>query len=96
MARNSENLAPLVLAAFCLGCPANAFDTSLGKNEIKHMLNIVRPSLVFCDVDVHDLLVECLGELRISAKVITLGGKVGSSEQVEDLLVESEFESSYT
>lgn len=95
MARNSENLAPIVLAAFCLGCPIYAMDTSFDKKDSLHMLNIVRPSVMFCDADVHDLLTECLEELKIDAKLITFGSKVGSSEQVEALLVESDLESTY-
>lgn len=95
MARNSEHLAPAVLAALCMGCPVNAIATSQGKSETKHMLSIVRPSLVFCDGDVHAMLTECLQELQIDAKIITFDGKVGSSAQCEDLFVEADGEEFY-
>lgn len=95
VARNSENLAPVVFAAFCIGCPINVLDTSFGKNEIKHMLGITKPSLVFCDADVHDKMKECLKELDNDAKIITFDGKVGSADQVDDLLKEAEAESTF-
>lgn len=95
VARNSENLAPIVFAALCIGCPINVMDTSFGKNEIKHMLSITKPSLVFCDADVHDKMKECLKEIGNGSKIITFDGKVGSSEQVDDLLVKAEAESTF-
>lgn len=92
MTPNTENLAPIVLAEFCMGCPINAMDTSLGTNEAKHMLNIVKPSVMFCDVDVYDMVKECLKELGIDAKIFTFNRRIGSSECVEDLFVKSDSE----
>lgn len=89
IARNSEHLAPITFAAFCLGCPINPLDTSFGDNEIMHMLNITKPNLVFCDADVHENVARCLVDLSNIAKIITFNGKVGDSEQVEDLFVET-------
>lgn len=53
------------------------------------MLSVTRPSLVLCDADIHSVAVECLQELGNGSKVITFNGKVGTAEQVEDLLVET-------
>lgn len=89
MARNSQHLSPIVFASFCLGCPINPLDTSLGKTELMHMLNITKPSLMFCDTDVYDLINECFKELGNNAKIITFNGKKDNSEQVEDLFVET-------
>lgn len=89
VAKNSENLAPIVFASFCIGCPINPLATSFGKVEIKHMLNVTKPSLVFCDADIHDKVLQCLLEVGNGAKIITFNGKVGDSEQVEDLFVKS-------
>lgn len=96
MARNSENLAPIVLAALCMGCPVSPMDTSLDKSDVLHSLSLATTNLIFCDADVYDILTECLEELSIDAKIITFGARVGAFEQVEDLFVESELESSYT
>lgn len=92
MAKNSQHLSQIVFASFCLGCPINPLDTSLGKTEVMHMLNITKPSLMFCDTDVYDLVNECLKELGNNAKVITLNGKKGNCEQAEDLFVETKKE----
>lgn len=92
IAKHSEHLAPIVLAAFCIGCPINVLDTTFQKNEIKHMMSITSPSLVLCDADIHDEAAECLQELGNEAKVITFNGKAGTAEQVEDLLLETEGE----
>lgn len=89
VAKNSEHLAPIVYASFCIGCPINPLATSFGKNEIKHMLNITKPSLVFCDAESHDKVLQCLQEVANDAKIITFNGKVGDSEQVEDLFVKT-------
>lgn len=95
MAKNSEHLASIVIAAFCIGCPISPLATSFGKNEIIHMLNITKPSLIFCDVDCHDRLVESLQAVGNPAKIITFNGKVGESEHVEDLFVATGTESSF-
>lgn len=89
IASNDHHLAPIVYASFCLGCPVNALDKSLGKNDIQHMLNITKPRLVFCDVDVCDLVAECLSELGIGAKIYTFGGQTKNSGAVENLFTET-------
>lgn len=95
IARNSEHLAPIVFAAFCIGCPINPLDTSFGENEIKHMLSVTKPSLILCDADVHEKVAGCLYDLSSNAKIITFNGKVRGSEQVEDLIKETGAESSF-
>lgn len=95
IARNSENVTPVTIASFCIGCPINPLNISYGKAEIKHMLNITKPSLVLCDADVYDKVDECLKELENDAKIITFNGKVGDAEQIEDLLVETGAESTF-
>lgn len=95
IASNSSNLAPIVFASFCIGCPINVLDTSFGKHEITHMLNITKPCLVFCDVDVYDKLVDSLTEVEIRADIITMNGRLKSREYVEDLFVETGLESTF-
>lgn len=88
IAANSQNVAPVVFAAFYLGCPMNTMDPSFGKKEITHMLGTTAPSLMFCDAKVYDLLSECLRELGNNAAIFTIGGEAGDSEPVENLFVE--------
>lgn len=95
IASRSHNLAPIIYASFCLGCPYNTLAVSFAKEEIKHMLNITKPRLVFCDVEAYDKLAESLEECHLEAKIITMNGKIGGCEQIEDLLAETVLESTF-
>lgn len=89
MAKNSHHLAPLVFSTFCIGCTLNTIDTSFGKVEITHMLKATKPNAVFCDVEVYDLVKNCLDDLGNNANIFTFGGETGSSENVENLFIGS-------
>lgn len=78
-----------------MGCPINVLDTSFGKHEITHMLSITKPSLVFCDVDVYENLIDSLGEAGIKSDIITMNGKLESCRQVEDLFAETGLEKDF-
>lgn len=95
IAKNSHNVAPIVFAAFCLGCPYNALPVSFAKEEIEHMLAITRPRLVFCDVAAYGKMGECLAKCGIEAKIITIDGKIDGCEHVDELFVESALEHSF-
>lgn len=95
MAKRSHNIVPIMFAAYCLGCPYNALSPSYEKLEVRHMLSITRPSVVFCDVDKYEQMVACLADSGVEAKIITMDGKVDECEQVEDLFVETGSESTF-
>lgn len=85
MAENGAHLSPIVFASLCLGCPVNALHTEVEKPNVIRMFGMTEPSIVFCDVKVYDLVVECLMDLDNSAKVFTFNGHKGKSEPVEIL-----------
>lgn len=87
IASNAPDVAPLVFASLYLGCPMNTIDPSFGKNEIKHMLNVTKPSLMFCDAQVYDLVKSCLDDLGNAATIFTFSGQAGDSQPVENLFV---------
>lgn len=89
IARNSNNVAPVVFATQFIGCPLNTFDPTFGKNEFIHMAKTTKPCLIFCDVDVYELVVQCYLELGINVKIFTFGGEKGNSTSVERLFVET-------
>lgn len=95
MGQNTTNMAPTLFAAYCMGCPVNTLAMSYVKEDIVHMLNITKPSLVLCDVQAYDRMVESLKECAIDVPIITIDGKVGSGEQVDDLLVANGLESTF-
>lgn len=85
LARNSHELAPIIFASIAIGSPVNTLEPSFGKAELLHMLKTIKPSLMFCDVEIFDLVKECLLELGNNAKIFTFGGSKGGSEQIENL-----------
>lgn len=95
VAKNSHHVAPIVFASLSLGCPINTLDTGFNNPEMLHMLGISRPKIVFCDVEVFELVLTCLQKLQIDAKIYTFGGTSGDSIAVEDLFAETHFESEF-
>lgn len=95
MAENSDCLPPITYAAFCLGCPINALSTSLCKSDIVRMFGMTRPSVVFCGIEVYDLMKQSLNELGNTAKIFTFNGMHGDSEPVENLFIETKMEESF-
>lgn len=88
IARNSHYVTPIIYASLCMGCPINPLDTSFSKPEIMHMLSITKPKLVFCDVDLYDLVRECLNELENETTIFTFSGQNNESIPVETLFEE--------
>lgn len=95
IAKNTDHLAPIVFALFCLGCPPNIMDASFAKVDIVHMMKITKPRLIFCDVEVYPLISECLKELQNETKIFTFGGQCGNSEAVGNLFAETGTENSF-
>lgn len=89
LAKNSHNVAPIILASISVGSPVNTLDPSFGKTELTHMLKITKPGLMFCDPEYVDLVTQCLSELNNSAKIFTFGGKNSGTESVDSLFEET-------
>lgn len=89
VAGNHQDLAPIVYATLCLGCPINSLGPTLSKGEIIHMLKMTKPTLMFCAVETYDLVSDCLLELGNGATIFTFGGQTNNSEAVDDLFAES-------
>lgn len=95
IAKNSHHLAPIVFASMSVGSPVNTLDPSFGKIELKHMIDVVKPVLMFCDVGSYDLLIESLRELGNDAKIFTFGGSKDGAEPVENLFTETNEEDDF-
>lgn len=85
VAGNVSQLAPIVFAAFCSGCPINPVFTGADKPTIVRIFQLSQPSLIFCEVNMYDLIAECMYELGNNAKIFTFNGTRGDSSPVEDL-----------
>lgn len=86
---NSENVAPIMFASFCIGCSIAALHTTIDKIEIVRIWRKMKPALIFCDVGAYALVEECMKRLDEPIKVFTFGGKIGDSEPVESLFVDN-------
>lgn len=96
IANNGPDLAPILFASFCLGCPVSPIDPTFKKPELKFIINITRPKVFFCDVKIYDLLEVCLNELNIDADIFTFNGKRGKSKPIESLFAETGTETEFT
>lgn len=95
MASNSKDVAPIVFASLFIGCPLNTLDPSFGKTELIHMLNTTKPSLMFCDVGVCDLVEKCSKELGLKITMFSFGDSNGNASNVESLFVETDDEKGF-
>lgn len=88
IARNSANVALIVFASLFNGCPLNTMDPNFGKVELIHMLKTTKPCLMFCDLEIYDLVAECLKDLELRSCIFTFGGQTGDSKSVDSLFDE--------
>lgn len=88
IARNSANVASIVFASLFNGCPLNTLDPNFGKIDLIDLLNITKPCLMFCDLNLYDLVAECLKELELKSCIFTFDGQTGDSKSVDSLFTE--------
>lgn len=86
VASNVAHLSAVVFGSLCLGCPINATHASAEKADMIHSFRMTRPSVIFCEIRVYDLVKECIDEIGIDTKIFTFNGQKADSEAVEDLL----------
>lgn len=84
-ADDSDYLAPILFASFCLGCKTNIMNPEYPTERIVSLLKLVQPNVIFCDVGFYDLIKECLNELGDDTKIFTFIGSRDRSEPVENL-----------
>lgn len=94
MTGNFPDVSPIAFASLCMGCPINA-QSSTWKPDMLRMLGITEPDLIFCEVEVYDVMVECLTELGNKAKIFTFNGTKGDSEPVQNLFEETGIEEEF-
>lgn len=92
---NNYNLAPIVFASICLGCPVNTLVPMFHESEIKTSFQLIEPKLVFCTVKSYDKVRNALIETGNEAKIFTMDGQVDDSLSVENLFEETTTESDF-
>lgn len=89
VAKNSDNVAPVIFASIAIGCTVSCLDPTFEKDELKNLLERTQPGLMFCDVACYDRLKESLKELGIAVKLFTFDGTILDSDPVERLFEET-------
>lgn len=92
---NGPDVAPIVFASLCLGCPISPIDPAFPKLELKSILNLSKPNTIFCDVTTYDAIELCLKELNIAAQIFTFHGQRKGSVAVETLFIETNNENNF-
>ncbi|CAD7089738.1 unnamed protein product [Hermetia illucens] len=76
IARNTENLAPLVFGLFFCGVSVNALDTSFSEDEIVNLFTCTKPKLVFCDADAYSTVKNSLEIIGSTAAIYIVAGQL--------------------
>lgn len=95
MVNNTDHVAPLIFAAFCLACPIAPVHSLLSKEEIVQTFMKTKPSVVFCDAVAYHRMNEALKDLKVNVKVFILGEAIDDVETIESLLIETGTESDF-
>lgn len=85
--RNGEHVAPALFACFALGIPVNTLDATFKRDDLGHMLETVKPTLVFCDCETLEEMRAAMKLSGVRAKLVVFGQKVDGFKHVEDLMV---------
>ncbi|XP_058443739.1 probable 4-coumarate--CoA ligase 1 [Malaya genurostris] len=93
--RNGEHTAPVLFACFALGIPVNTLDPSFQRDDFAHMLETVRPKLIFCDAETLEEMRAACELAKIAPKIVVMGEKVSGFDHVEDLLLATEDEENF-
>lgn len=95
VAGDVAHLAPIVFASISLIHPICVTNSSW-KPDTLRMFEMTKPNLIFCDVEDYDMVVECLDDLELKAKIFTFYKTIGDSEHVELLFAETGNEDEFT
>lgn len=85
LTNNTADIAPLVFAALCLGCPIACLPTCCSQAEYLYFLSFSKPEIVFCDLTFQPMLKECLEQLEIDAKYFTFDGQTDGTHSINSL-----------
>lgn len=86
IAKNSENIAPVVFACFALGLPVHVLSTEMNEVEIVSMYSKTKPKLIICDADIFSRSEAAVKKLNHRPEIYTLRGKVDGHKFVDDIL----------
>lgn len=83
--KNTGDIAPLVFAALCLGCPVASLPTCFSQAEYLDFLSFSKPEIVFCDPEIHSIFKECFDKLKINALFFTFDRQLDGTHSIDSL-----------
>lgn len=89
VAANTDNLAPIYLAAIALAGTTVPLHSMLTKDEMVPILTKIQPEVIFCDDSSYDQLNETLTETQLKPKIFIIGEPVDGVESAENLFAET-------
>lgn len=95
MASNTDYVLPIYLASIGLSCPAIPLHSMLDTKEVVPILLKTKPSVIFCDANSYNQMIEALKQSKLNSKVFIFGGHVDGEESVHNLFVETGNESDF-
>lgn len=85
ISKNSTYVTPAAVACFFNATPFHAVNPTLDIDTLRHVLEITRPSIIFCDASDFERLTTACAEW--TPELITLNSKVQGVTYVEELLL---------
>lgn len=65
------------MAALYLGAKIASLDPSLSTSDCTHLLNLVKPKLIFCNIESVNNLIKALEDAKLESKIIVFGEMEG-------------------
>ncbi|XP_062539037.1 uncharacterized protein LOC134207332 [Armigeres subalbatus] len=84
--RNGEHTASVAFACFALGIPVSTLDPTFDRDDLSHMLGIVKPKVIFCENEVLDTLFAACDAIAISPRVFLMEKDVEGYDHLNTLL----------
>lgn len=86
IAKNSKNLASMVIGAFLNGTPISPLDPCMDTKDIVHMFAITKPKIVLCDSENVETVKLAMKELENCAPVFVFGQAGNGNRSMEELM----------
>jgi acyl-coenzyme A synthetase/AMP-(fatty) acid ligase len=91
IARNSENVAPILFACLTLGLPFNPFPSAMSDHDLKPLIEKTKPKLFFCDSNEVEKVKNVTKKIGCETKIILVDEKVEGFKFVKEI-VENNFD----
>lgn len=85
-AANTDYLAPLAFGSLFCGAILSTLDPSFDKDGIRHIFNITKPKIMFCDGKIYEIVKESLNEINLSILIFTMKDHLEGVRRIDELI----------